>query len=83
MTVVFLLYQSLQFLLETCKILVIGAGGLGCDLLKNLVEPRFHCHCVNERALVQAQQIQTGLTGCLTFLCCPSGIVWVPPYPCG
>lgn len=52
--VVFLLYQSLQFLLETCKILVIGAGGLGCDLLKNLVGPRFHCHCVNERAKVQA-----------------------------
>lgn len=51
--VVFLL-QSLQFLLETCKILVIGAGGLGCDLLKNLVGPRFQYNCVNERAKVQA-----------------------------
>lgn len=44
---VFLWHKSLQFLLETCKILVIGAGGLGCELLKNLVGKRFDLNNIN------------------------------------
>ena len=36
------LEQTLQKSINSCKLLVVGAGGIGCELIKNLVLTGFH-----------------------------------------
>lgn len=45
--------ESLQFLLDTCKVLVIGTGGLGCEFLKNLALSDFkQIHIIDMNNLI-------------------------------
>lgn len=40
--------DTLEFIMKSCKILVIGAGGLGCELLKDLAMMGFKdIHCID------------------------------------
>ena len=36
------LEETLQKRINSCKLLVVGAGGIGCELIKNLVLTGFH-----------------------------------------
>ena len=36
------LHVDLQQKVNSCKVLVVGAGGIGCELVKNLVLTGFH-----------------------------------------
>lgn len=78
--------QSLQFLLETCKILVIGAGGLGCELLKNLVGDIFSLHHIvvlNQFQQCKLSKHKLPLDKYVSYSYCALGPVRVSSYSCG
>ena len=49
------LSQNLREKLSSCKVLVVGAGGIGCELLKNLVLTGFE--------YIEVVNIWIGLSG--------------------
>lgn len=83
--------QSLQFLLEKCKILVIGAGGLGCELLKNLVglstltELDMLLKNLFSKSLKTVRRVRAALHPARFCLMkgCVLGPVWVSSHSCG